>query len=85
MVSIIGVSFGVITIFLSDYFGYVAVENILIWGGIFLLFIIICFASLHIFKKEGDSKRMLILRALILPIGWIVLVGFFGIFALLNK
>ncbi|MEY2671988.1 MAG: hypothetical protein RL687_405 [Candidatus Parcubacteria bacterium] len=61
---------------LAVYFGYFNIERFLILGSLLVCFILSLFASFNIFRKEGDSKNMLILRTLTIPIGFIILMGF---------
>lgn len=60
---------------LAVYFGYFNIEGFLIWGSLLVFFVLSLFASFNVFKKEGDSKNMLILRTFTIPIGFIIIIG----------
>lgn len=66
------------------YFGYHDAEGGLILGGVLLCFFMLGWGSLSIFRKKGDSKKKLILKALILPAGFSIFCGLIALYAFLT-
>ncbi len=67
---------------ISDHFGFFNVQGLLILGGLLICLVLSLTPSLNIFKKDGDSKKMLVFRALTMSIGFVVLMGFMVLIAL---